>query len=92
MSQRTFCDGCGAEAPHLLKRDAMGRCPSIGQPGDGIKRQLELRFGTSTMTLDLCVTCFARARSWLVEAFPEMARTLDEWWRAMGVEGMAHVA
>lgn len=82
MAKRTFCDACGAEAPLLLTHkgeDGPDRCAPFGQQGDGMKRQLELRCGDhNIVTRDLCVGCFERVKSLLVEAFPEMTRTHND--------------
>jgi len=89
MSQRTICDGCGEDTHYemFVRLDLeRPRTASLGQPGDGVKRQLLLLFGDNVVTMDLCVACQARARSMLSEVFPEMARTRESWWRAMGGE------
>jgi hypothetical protein len=82
---KIVCDGCGTDARSLCS-DFMPSTPTfspLGQPGDGLSRQLELRLGKNKVLMDLCFACHQRARSWLVEAFPEMARTRKDWWRAM---------
>lgn len=72
MAVKIICDGCGADT----------RTPP-GSSGDGLARELKLRLGLATITMDLCGACHKRARSWLVEAFPEMARTREAWWQKM---------
>jgi len=55
----------------------MERCAPLGQPGDGMRRQLDLRLGTKIVTMDLCVVCYERARWLLAESFPNMAKALQ---------------
>lgn len=62
----------------------MERCPPVGEPGDGLSRQLSLRLGTHLLTMDLCVGCHGLLRSLLAARLPEMARTRESWWVSMG--------
>ena len=81
MSTKIVCDGCGADTTPPFKPPFS----SPGQLGDGLARQLELRLGNNMVKMDLCIACHKRAQSWLVEAFPEMARTCADWWPAMAL-------
>ena len=87
MSQKTICDGCGNDAPEtILRKDNDGRdcLAPLGQQGDGVHRSMEFRYANHTVKMDLCVPCHGRVRAMLVEVFPGMARTRDQWWDAMG--------
>lgn len=72
MANKTFCDGCNTDLTPKLERYAGGVIKytvPIGELGDGIQRQVDLRIGTMTIRVDSCPTCMNNALEVLSSVF-----------------------